>query len=64
MTPAYLTHQAERPRTPAEQRELDVRAGELAASFVTLFSSLGKRVRSRPRPLPAAPPKQLSTSRC
>ena len=33
MNISYLIYEAERPRSMAEQREADVRAGEMAASF-------------------------------
>ncbi|HEY6497330.1 MAG TPA: hypothetical protein VIZ43_28975 [Trebonia sp.] len=36
---SYLIYQAERPRSAAEQREADVRAGELAAAVARLGRS-------------------------
>jgi hypothetical protein len=36
MNISYLIYQAERPRSSAEQREADVRAGELAAAVARL----------------------------
>jgi hypothetical protein len=47
MNISYLIYQAERPKTAAEQREADVRAGEMAGAFARLGRSLrparGKR---------------------
>ena len=40
MNISYLIYQAERPRSMAEQREADVRAGELAAAVARLGRSL------------------------
>jgi hypothetical protein len=40
MINSYLIYQAERPRSVAEQREADVRAGELAAAVARLGRSL------------------------
>jgi hypothetical protein len=40
MNISYLIYQAERPRSAAEQREADVRAGELAAAVTRLGRSL------------------------
>ncbi|HEY0934582.1 MAG TPA: hypothetical protein VGD91_12665 [Trebonia sp.] len=40
MNISYLIYQAERPLGPAEQREADVQAGELAASVARLGRSL------------------------
>ena len=37
---SYLLYQAERPRSAAEQRETDVRTGELAAAVARLGRSL------------------------
>ena len=37
---SYLLYQAERPRSAAEQREADVRTGELAAAVARLGRSL------------------------
>jgi hypothetical protein len=52
MNISYLVYTAERPRSMAEQREADVRAGELAAAAARLGRSLrhpaaGKRVARR-----------------
>jgi hypothetical protein len=53
MNISYLIYTAERPRSATEQREADVRAGELAAAVVRLGHSLrhpvtGKRGARRP----------------
>jgi hypothetical protein len=40
MNIAYLLYEAERPRSAAEQREADERAGELAAAVARLGRSL------------------------
>jgi hypothetical protein len=40
MNTSYLMYQAERPRSAAEQREADVRAGEMAAAVARLARSL------------------------
>ena len=40
MNISYLVYMAERPRSMAEQREADVRAGELAAAAARLGRSL------------------------
>ena len=39
MNIAYLLYEAERPRSAAEQRQADVRAGELAAAVARLGRS-------------------------
>lgn len=44
MNISYLIYQAERPRSTAEQREADVRAGELAAAFGRIGRSLRRSV--------------------
>lgn len=44
MNISYLIYQAERPRSVAEQREADVRAGELAAAVTRLGRSLRRSV--------------------
>jgi hypothetical protein len=40
MNISYMLYQAERPLSAAEQREANVRAGELAAAFARLGRSL------------------------
>jgi hypothetical protein len=46
MNTAYLIYQAERPKTAAEQRQIDRSHGELAKSLARLL-----RPAARPRPL-------------
>ncbi|HMD93715.1 MAG TPA: hypothetical protein VKG80_13845 [Trebonia sp.] len=48
---SYMLYQAEHPRTLREQREEDIRAGQLAAEFARLLRGLrlGPR-REAPRP--------------
>jgi hypothetical protein len=47
MNITYLIYEAERPRTMAEQREADVRAGEFAAAVARLGRSLRHQGRGR-----------------
>jgi hypothetical protein len=42
---SYMLYQAERPRTTREQREEDMRAGQLAAEFVRLGNGLRRGLR-------------------
>jgi hypothetical protein len=67
MYQSYLLYQAERPRTPRQQRDEDIRAGQLAAAFTRLWRGrgrgpgrgLGRGPRRRPqsaRPAEALPP--------
>ena len=44
MNISYLIYQAERPQSMTEQREADVRAGEMAAAFARLGRSLRHQV--------------------
>ena len=44
MNISYLIYQAERPRSTMEQREADLRAGEVAAAFARLGRSLRRQV--------------------
>ena len=46
MNISYLLYQAERTRSAAEQREVDVQAGEIAAAFAQLRGA-GRRAVSR-----------------
>ncbi len=48
MNIAYLLYQAERPHSPAEQREIDAQAGELAAAIAGLGRA-GRRTVTRHR---------------
>lgn len=42
MYQSYLLYQAERPKTLREQRDEDMRAGQLAAGFARLWRGLGR----------------------
>ena len=58
MYQSYLLYQAERPKTPREQRDEDIRAGLLAAAFIQLWRGLGRGPGRRPqsaRPAQARP---------
>ncbi len=48
MNIAYLLYQAERPHSPAEHREIDAQAGELAAAIAGLGRA-GRRTVTRHR---------------
>jgi hypothetical protein len=45
MYQSYLLYQAEHPRSPREQRDEDIRAGQLAAAFAGLWRGLGRGLR-------------------
>ena len=69
MNTGYLIYQAERPRTTAEQREVDATHGELAASLTRRWRSLTTPLRSRrrghrraQRQTPHQPPSRLAPS--
>jgi hypothetical protein len=47
MNITYLIYEAERPRSMAEQREADVRAGQLAATVARLGHSLRHSARGK-----------------
>jgi hypothetical protein len=55
---SYMLYQAERPRTVREQREEDVRAGELAAGFARVRRGLRRGLtrgrEAEPRPARAS----------
>ena len=56
MYSSYMLYRAERPRTLREQREEDIRAGELAAGFARLRDGLLRGLRHglrREAPQPA-----------
>ena len=55
MNTGYLIYQAERTRTAAEQREVDVAHAELAASLTRLWRALAAPLRSRRRGPARAP---------
>ena len=42
MYQSYLLYQAERPKSARDQREEDIRAGQLAAGFARLWRGLGR----------------------
>jgi hypothetical protein len=46
MIPTHMLHELERTRTRAEQREADIRTGELAAAFAQLGCSLTRPLRA------------------
>ena len=49
----YLTYQAERTKTKAEERETDAQLGQLSAAFAQLLRPLTKPARAlRPHPCP------------
>ena len=54
---SYMLYQAERPRTAREQREEDVRAGQLAAEFARLWHGLRHGLRREA----ARPPRASGT---
>jgi hypothetical protein len=63
MYQSYLLYQAERPRTQQQQRDEDIRAGQLAAAFARLWRGLGRGLGRAPglrpqsaRPAEARPP--------
>lgn len=70
MSIAYLIYEAERPRSMTEQREMDARAGELAAAVARLGRSLrhpatgksyarrGQRIARTNVPCPVPRPRQ------
>jgi hypothetical protein len=47
MNTGYLIYQAERPRTPAEQREVDIWHAQLAATLSRLWHALTTPPRGR-----------------
>jgi hypothetical protein len=50
MNISYLIYEAERPRTMAQQREADVRAGEFAAAAARVGRSLRRTVTRKQEP--------------
>ena len=64
MNISYLIYQAERPRSRAEQREADARAGEMAAGFARLGRSLRHAVAGRPDAGLEAQPPAIETISC
>jgi hypothetical protein len=64
MNISYLIYQAERPWSPAEQREADARAGEMAAAFARIGHSLRHAVTGRQDAGWGAPPPAIETISC
>jgi hypothetical protein len=64
MNISYLIYQAERPRSRAEQREADARAGEMAAAAGRLRRSLRHAVTGRPGNRWKAQPPAIETISC
>jgi hypothetical protein len=64
MNIAYLIYEAERPRGTAEQREADVRAGEMAAAFARIGRSLRHQVSGRHGTGWTAQPPAIETISC
>jgi hypothetical protein len=64
MNITYLIYQAERPRSMAEQREADTRAGEMAASFARIGRSLRHQVSGRHGAGWTAQPPAIETISC
>jgi hypothetical protein len=64
MNIAYLVYEAERPRSTAEQRAADVRAGEVAAAFGRLGRSLRHSVTGKQADRWAAQPPAIETIEC
>jgi hypothetical protein len=65
MYQSYLLYQAERPKTLNEQRDEDIRAGQLAAAFAGLWRGLRRRQGRRPQsPRPAEARPSHATAPC
>lgn len=64
MNISYLIYEAERPRSMAEQREADVRAGEMAASFARLGRSLRHSVTGKQTARWQGQPPAIETISC
>jgi hypothetical protein len=64
MNVTYLIHEAERPKSTAEQRAADARAGEMAAAFARLGRSLHRQVSGRHGARWAAQPPAIETISC
>jgi hypothetical protein len=61
MNTGYMIYQAERSRTATEQREVDRRNGELAASLSRRWRALAGALRLHGRGFVAAPPARQIT---
>ncbi len=64
MNIAYLIYEAERPRSTAEQRAADARAGEMAAAFARLGRSLRRPVTGKQGARWQAQPPAIETISC
>ncbi len=64
MNIAYLIYEAERPKGTAEQREADVRAGEMAAAFARIGRSLRHQLSGRHGTGWTAQPPAIETISC
>jgi len=64
MNISYLIYEAERPRSVAEQREADVRAGEMAAAFARLSRSLRHQVAGKQNTRWGGQPPAIETISC
>lgn len=64
MNITYLIYQAERPRSAAEQREADARAGEMAAAFARIGRSFRHQVSGRHGARWTAQPPAIETISC
>ena len=64
MNISYLINEAERPRSMAEQREADVRAGEMAAAFARLGRSLRHQVAGKQNTRWGGQPPAIETISC
>ena len=64
MNITYLIYQAERPRSAAEQREADARAGEMAAAFARIGHSLRHPVTGKQDTRWQAQPPAIETISC
>jgi hypothetical protein len=64
MNTTYLIYQAERPRSTAEQREADARAGEIAAALARIGHSLQHAVMGKQEARPGARPPAIETISC
>jgi hypothetical protein len=64
MNISYLIYEAERTRSVAEQREADVRAGEMAAAFARLGRSLRHQVTGKQNTRWGGQPPAIETISC
>ena len=64
MSISYLIYQAERPKSAAERREADARAGEMAAAFARLGRALRRPVTGKHHARWKAQPPAIETISC